>query len=246
MKYIKKTIRIVFIACAAFCLPLASLFARDISVTVYNTDLAVIKLVDDMDFTRGMQTVSFTDVADRIDPTSVRLKALQGDVKILEQNFRYDLVNSQKILQKYIDKNVAVILKGGVIVSGILQSASGDIVLKGTDGRLSVIRADAVERYEFPELPGGLVTRPTLFWKLNSDRAGKTPTEVSYLTAGFSWHAEYTAVVNAAETGMELSALISLENNSGASCSPVRGGENSCSRSGISFPGARDVRIPPV
>jgi hypothetical protein len=209
--------RIILISIAAFWLANTSPYAREISVTIYNTDLAVIKLIEDMDFTRGMQTISYTDVAERIDPTSVRLKALQGNVTIKEQDYRYDLVNSQKILQKYIDKNITVTLKGGVNVSGILQSATGDIVLKSADGKLSIIRADALERFDFPELPGGLVTRPTLFWKVNSDRDGKTPAEVSYLTSGFSWHAEYTAVVNTQETEMELSALVSLENNSGAS-----------------------------
>ena len=196
---------------------LSAIHAEEISLTVYNRDLAVVKIADEMSFEKGRQTVTFTGVADKIDPTSVRFSAKEDGVNIIEQNYRYDLVNSKKILQRYIDNTIAVRLKDGELIEGALQSASGDVVIQGGDGKLNIVKGDAVERYEFPELPEGLVTRPTLFWEMYSKRAvGKTPTEVSYMTRGFSWHAEYTAVVDDDDSGLELSSWVSINNTSGA------------------------------
>ncbi|HDY87036.1 MAG TPA: DUF4139 domain-containing protein, partial [bacterium] len=99
---------------------------------------------------------------------------------------------------------------------GILQSVTGDVVLKGKEGGIKIVKLSAVKQYDFPELPEGLITRPTLFWKLYSKTALKTNTEVSYMTAGFDWHAEYTAVVSDDEKEMEISSWVSINNNSGA------------------------------
>jgi len=191
-------------------------YAEDISLTVYNNDMAVVKVLDSMSFEKGAQTISYTGVADRIDPTSVRFSVPKGGVTVLEQNYRYDLANSRTVLDRYIDKNVTLIVEQGGMVGGVLQSVAGDIVLRDESGRVNIVRLDAVERYELPGLPEGLVTRPTLYWKLDSAKAGKYDTEVSYITGGLSWHAEYTAVVGRDEKTMELSSWVSVDNNSGA------------------------------
>ena len=85
--------------------------AEETSLTVYNNDMAIVKIVDSMNFIKGVQTISFTDVADRIDPTSVRFSDRNGNVRVIEQNYRYDLVNSRKVLQKYIDRDISIWLK---------------------------------------------------------------------------------------------------------------------------------------
>lgn len=199
------------------CLLISAGVSADISLTVYNTDMAIVKILDSMNFKKGIQTISFTDVADRIDPTSVRFYALNGDVTVIEQNYRYDLVNSRKVLERYIDREVTLFVRDGETIEGVLQSVSGDVVLKGRDDRVNIVRVDAIERYDLPELPDGLITRPTLFWKLDSSVAGKADTEVSYITGGFFWHAEYTAVVSENEKSMEMSSWVSIDNRSGAS-----------------------------
>jgi len=201
----------------AICVHAAGFSAADVSLTVYNNDLAVVKLVEDMVFEKGVTTKTLTGVADRIDPTSVRFSAKKGGVTVLEQNYRYDLVNSTKVLDRYLDQRISLVMGEGDLLEGILKSVAGDIVLTDDAGRTAVIRADAVERFDLPALPDGLVTRPTLFWTLKSDLSGKVPTEVSYMTGGFSWHAEYTAVVSDDETSMELSSWVSIDNRSGAS-----------------------------
>ena len=191
-------------------------FAEETSLTVYNKDMAIVKIVDSMNFIKGVQTISFTDVADRIDPTSVRFSDRNGKVRVIEQNYRYDLVNSRKVLQKYIDRDITIWIKEGDLIEGVLQSVTGDVVLKDKNGRVNIIQADAVERYDLPELPDGLITRPTLFWKLDSTQEGNVETEVSYITQGFSWHAEYTSVVSDDDKTMELSSWVSVDNKSGA------------------------------
>jgi len=191
--------------------------SEEISLTVYNNDLAVVKVVDEMTFEKGRQTKSITGVADRIDPTSVRFTAEKGSITIIEQNYRYDLVSPQKVLQRYIDRDIAIRLDEGDFIEGTLQAVSGDVVIKSSDGKLSIVKGDAIERFEFPELPGGLITRPTLVWQVYSGKEVTTPVEISYMTQGMSWHAEYTAVVNDDESEIELSSWVSIDNNSGAS-----------------------------
>ena len=187
---------------------------RDSSVVVYNSNLGLVRKTIDLDLERGTQTVAFTGVAGKADPSSVRLEAFRGGVRLLEQNFRFDTANTQQVLAAYMDREITLYLEGGTVFRGTLVSAEGDLVLRDAGGKLTVVRLGAVERYEFPEFPAGLVNRPTLFWKIESDRTGRVPVQLSYLTEGLSWQAEYTAVVNEAETRINLSALASIRNQS--------------------------------
>ncbi|MFC1541434.1 DUF4139 domain-containing protein [Candidatus Latescibacterota bacterium] len=193
-----------------------SVYSNDISLSVYNDDLAIVKISDVMTFRKGIQTISFTDVSKRVDPTSVRFSTEDGGINVIEQNFRYDLVNSQKVLERYIDKMITLWINEGELIEGILLSVTGDVVLSDTDSNIKIVKLQSIERFDFPELPEGLITKPTLFWKLNSDRTTETATEISYMTAGFDWHAEYTAVIDENETEMEVSLWVSIDNNSGA------------------------------
>ena len=190
-------------------------WSEDISLTVYNNDLAVVKVVDTMSFKSGRQTISMTDVAEMVDPTSVRFTSEKGDVRIIEQNYRFDLINPRKVLQRYIDSDIAIRLDEGDFIEGTLQSVSNDVVIKSRDGKLNIVKEDAIRRFEFPELPEGLITRPTLVWDIYSGNNITTSTEVSYMTQGMSWHAEYTAVASDNDDAVELSSWVSVENNSG-------------------------------
>ena len=105
-KEMKNTILLIL----SIMLSISSGYSEDISLSVYNKDLAIVKISDEMSFEDGVQTLSFTDVSERIDPTSVRFSAEKGDIHILEQNFRYDLVNSQKVLERYIEKTIINLL----------------------------------------------------------------------------------------------------------------------------------------
>ena len=166
----------------------------------------------------GVQETQFTGVAANIDPTSIRVRSLTSPdkVSVLEQNFEYDLVSSDKLLEKYLDQYIQVYDKDGHIFDGRLLSAAGGIVLEKKDGVVQSIARDKVRHFEFPKLPGGLITRPTLVWMISSEKEGAQDAEVSYLTGGMNWHAEYIALLDESEKKMELSAWVSIDNRSGA------------------------------
>jgi hypothetical protein len=190
---------------------------RDLRITVYNNDLGLVSDQRILQVPNGQGTVEISDVPAQIDPTSVHLKPLKGSAEVLEQNFQYDLANPDRILQRYLDQPVEAVVKEGSLKSGDLLSFDGtSLVLRGADGGVSLVTREQIVDLRFPKLPEGLRTRPTLVWLLQSREGGPTPVELSYLTGGLNWHAEYVAVSNETDTSMDLSAWISLENNSGA------------------------------
>lgn len=185
---------------------------KSVAVTVYNSNLGVIKDTRTINVKKGISEIAIRDVAQMIDPTSVHMK-LDGDV--LEQNYQYDLVNSQKILGKYVDNTVQLINEKGEVIEGKLLSGQGDIVLQKKDGGLIMIPNLANYRISVGSLPEGLITRPTLLWTVSAKSAKDQDVELSYQTAGMSWHAEYVAVLNENDTQLGLNSWVSIENNSG-------------------------------
>jgi hypothetical protein len=198
---------------------MAATAVAEVAVTVYNQNLALIKDQRDLNFQSGMFELSLTDVPSQIDPTSVHFKLLEQPEKValLEQNYRYDLVGFNKILEKYLDQKIELIDEDGEIFSGILMAYDGRaITLMKPSGELQVLISDKLSRYGFPSLPEGLITKPTLVWLFDSDLKGDYPAEVSYLTKGMNWHAEYVGVVSEDESELDLAGWVSIENNSGA------------------------------
>jgi len=199
-----------------------SLSAADshVAVTIYNDNLALVREVRPLTFAKGVQQFQFVDVAAQMDPTSVHFKSLSSanDISILEQNFEFDLVGTSRLLQKYLDQQIEAQVHQGDVISGtLLSSAGGDVVVQMDDGRIRAVKAANLESILFPSLPNGLKTRPTLVWLLNAKKAGEQPCEISYLTTGISWHAEYVAVVNEKDTALDLAGWVSVDNKSGAS-----------------------------
>jgi len=184
---------------------------KSINVTVYNQDLGVIKEVRTIELPRGLSEFQFTDVAERIDPTSVNIKL---DGIILEQNYQYDLVNMQKILSRYVDKPITLISEEDVI-TGTLLSAGNQLVLKSREGGLLMIPNLNDYRISVEDLPAGLITRPTLIWKVNSNKAGSQDAEISYQTAGMGWECEYVAVLKDKDSKLDINAWVSVDNRSG-------------------------------
>ncbi len=190
---------------------------KQVSITVYQNNLGLVRDVREMDLQAGNQEIRFADVASLIDPTSVHFKSLTApeQVTILEQDYEYDLVSAEKILQKHIDQVVQLFTKEDKIFEGKLLSAGGNVVLEKKDGGIQSIAMANIQNVDFPKLPAGLITRPTLVWYLSSEKAGKHNMETSYLTDGIGWHAEYVALVNKDETTLDLFAWVSVDNQSG-------------------------------
>jgi hypothetical protein len=192
--------------------------AREIQLTVYNNDLGLVRDVRDLDLQSGRGSVSIVDVAAQIDPTSVHLKSLtrEGGITVLEQNYRYDLASPERILERYLDSAIEAVLEGGELHQGKLLSFTGDQLVLSGDKGLSILRRDKLIDLRCPSLPEGLITKPTLVWDIQADRGGSQKAELSYLTNGIAWHAEYVAVSNEDDTAADLAAWVSVDNHSGA------------------------------
>jgi len=166
----------------------------------------------------GVNEVRFTDVASQIDPTSVHFRSLtdpQG-TQVLEQNYEYDIVGSQKLLRKYVDREITLLTDDRSQHQGTLLSGEGDIILADERGKITVVKQDSVREFVFPALPEGLITRPTLVWLLDSESEGDNQVEVTYLTDGVNWRADYITAIDPTDEQMDLTGWVTINNQSGA------------------------------
>jgi hypothetical protein len=194
--------------------------ARTVAVTVYNENLGVVKDQRRFSIAGGLSDLRFTDVASAIDPTSVHLTPLgKTSLEILWQDYRFDLVSTDKLLERYVDQPIDVSTKDDQVRRGSLLSFDpSSLVIQESGGGLSLLNRAEVRQVGLKELPKGLITRPTLVWRLRSgsSSAAEEPLEVSYMTGGMDWHADYVAVLNDAGTSLDLQGWASVENRSGA------------------------------
>lgn len=213
---LKEKFLIITVIIISYC----SLNAQDINrkslaVTVYNSNLGVIKDVRNIPIKSGKSEIEIRDVAQQIDPTSVHIK-LDGEV--IEQNYKYDLVSFDKILQKYIDMNISLIAENGEMIEGkLLSNYGGQLVLQKKEGGLLMLPNTGKFRFSVGTLPEGLITKPTLVWLVNAKSAKNQDVELSYQTSGLNWHAEYVAVLNENDTKLDLNSWVSIDNTSGVS-----------------------------
>ena len=191
---------------------------KEISITIYNNDLGLVKDIRKLDFKKGTAALDFNDVASQIDATSVNFRCLDdAGVRVLEQNFLYDLVSSEALLKRYLGKNIEVIGEDGKSYRGELMSSDGkNLILANVDGEVTVIALSKIVDYKFPSLPEGLLLKPTLRWLVDAQSAGFKRCEVSYLTNGISWQSDYVAVVSSDDSQLDLSGWVTITNNSGA------------------------------
>src|SRR6187399_3282561 len=189
---------------------------------------ALVREEREMKIQAGRSQLSFTDVAALIDPTTVTFTSLsEPATRVLEQNFQFDLVSTQKLLLKFIDRQITVDKPNGnsvTPITGTLLSATDGIVLRGNDG--SIYSLPSYTSVRFPDLPGGLNTRPTLVWDIQSPAGGTHKARVTYQTGGITWWADYNLIFNEgadANSGLlDLSAWVSIINQSGATYPDAR------------------------
>ncbi len=191
---------------------------QTLALTIYNQGSALVRDRRQFDLSTGMNAIAFDDVAASIDPTSVLFKALDhvSQVSVLEQNYQYDLVGASALLRKYLGQTITVVTQDGLAHKGKLLSASDALILQDPSGRVDVITSSSIQQYSFPELPQGLISRPTLAWQLLSDRSGPQDFELTYLTGGVGWQSDYVILLNQDESAIDLDGWVTLINNSGA------------------------------
>ena len=183
-------------------------------LTVYNHGEALVKEQFSRQIQKGVSEIEIERVAETLNPSSVKLGSDQ-DVQVLEQNYRYDLVDQNKLLKKYLEAEVTVILQNDNKMSGTLLSYDNStLVLKSRTGT-DIIQRNFVGTIKCPTPSERLYVRPTLAWTLNAEKTGKVNFDLSYLTGGISWKAEYVAVINNDDSEIDLSSWINLNNQSG-------------------------------
>jgi hypothetical protein len=181
---------------------------------------AIIRHDRSYDIEKGPHTLRVTDVAALIDPTTVTFSSLdKPGTRVLEQSFQFDLVSQARLLQRYLGQRVTVELPRGDqldLAEGILLGAGDGLTLQMDDGSVQAIRNYGNIR--FSQLPGGLITKPTLEWMLDSPARGTQETRISYETQGMTWWTDYNIIYDESrDCSMDLSAWVSIINQSGAS-----------------------------
>jgi len=191
-----------------------------VAVTIYNQGTALVRDKRTFDLIEGSNILNFTDVASGIDPTSVNFKSVtdpQG-TKVLEQNYVYDLVGSSALLERYLDQTITVTADDGTVYTGqLLSGRNGEIIMRTAEGQVLVISQTQARDIQFPALPEGLITRPTLRWLLTSEQGGTNQVELTYMTYGMNWSADYNVLLDPGNASLNLTGWVTLNNTSGTS-----------------------------
>ncbi|MEQ1767702.1 MAG: DUF4139 domain-containing protein [Methylotenera sp.] len=193
---------------------------QSVAVTIYNGDLALIKDQRKLKINNGIIDLALRDVSAQIRPETALLRSIShaGSFSTLEQNFDFDLLTPQKLLEKYVGKTVSIVKihpTTGLETTEVatVLSANNGVVLKIGNR----IETGIPGRIVYDNVPENLRDRPTLVTKLNNKIAAEQTLELSYLTGGLGWKADYVAELNPKEDSIDLSGWVTLSNTSGAS-----------------------------
>ena len=193
----------------------------ELAVTVYNSDLALVRDVRNVQLPRGTFDLKFMDIAATVNPATVHFRSLTepGRLGVLEQNYEYDLLEPDKILRKYVGRDVTLVqsrTENGttrdVEVKAHLLSYNNAPVWQIGNEIITGLRADSIR---FPELPGNLYSRPTLIWSLANEGATRHRVEASYLAGKLSWNADYVLTVSRDDAKADLDGWVTVTNGSG-------------------------------
>ena len=199
---------------------------KEVAVTIYNENLALVKDKRTLTLPKGENTLAFREVSGRMRPETALLQSSSGqqDIEVIEQNFDFDLLTPQKLLEKYVGRNIGVVKTHPTTGEETVEEAS---VLSSNNG--VVLRVgDRIEtglsggRLIFPDVPDNLRDKPTLVMQLISKTDSPQDLELSYLTGGLGWKADYVAELNNDETRLNLLGWVTLTNTSGTSYNNAR------------------------
>jgi len=195
----------------------------DLAVTVYNSDIALIRDVRELQLPRGSADLRFMDIAATVNPATVHFRSLTepSRVSVLEQNYEYDLLEPDKLLRKYVGRDVILVRR---------RTENGETREEEVKARLlsynnapvwqiggEIVTGLNADHIKFPELPGNLYTHPTLIWTLDNSGAARHRVEASYLASKLSWNADYVLTVARDDKTADLDGWVTLGNASGTS-----------------------------
>jgi hypothetical protein len=194
---------------------------KDLSVTVYNSDVALVRDVRRLRLAAGTLDLRYMDIAAQVNPATVHIVSLTApkDLNVLEQNYEYDLLSPQKLLEKYVGKELTLVrmvtennsTKEVPVKATLLALNDGPVWKVGDE----IVTGIGTDRYVFPDLPENLFSKPTLVWLLDNARAGEQTVEASYLTNQVNWNADYVLTIGSEQKAADLNGWVTVINNSG-------------------------------
>jgi hypothetical protein len=202
---------------------------RSVNVTIYNSNIGLVRETRMLQLPLGRTALRFSDVAAQIRPETVHLASLTAadSLNILEQNYQYDLLNPAKLMDKYVGREVTLVLRRYENSTEILTPVQA-VLLSNNNGQVwriggqIVINPSNIAETRFPDLPQNLVATPTLVWDVENRSSAAQTLEASYLTAGMNWEADYVLVVNSNDTLGDLQGWVTLTNTSGVGFNDAR------------------------
>jgi len=193
----------------------------DLNVTVYNSNIALVRDVRNLSLPTGTFRLKFMDIAATVNPATVHFRSLTDPDKlgVIEQNYEYDLLEPAKLLHKYVGKEITLIrsyqdngtTKREEIKATLLSDNNGQVWKIGND----IVTGGYAESYRFPEVPANLYDRPTLLMSLENSGSRKQQIEASYLASNLSWNSDYVLTVARDDKAADLDGWVTLVNNSG-------------------------------
>ena len=193
----------------------------DLSITVYNSDIALVRDVRNLKLPTGAFDLQFMDIAATVNPATVHFRSLTepGALAVLEQNYEYDLLEPEKLLRKYVGREVTLVRTrqtGGTtreeeVRARLLSYNNGPVWQIGNE----IVTGLHPDHIRFPELPGNLHSRPTLIWTLQNSGASTQRVEASYLARSLAWNADYVLTVSRSDQAADLDGWVTLTNGSG-------------------------------
>src|SRR6266508_4627280 len=195
----------------------------DLAVTVYNADLALVRDVRNVQLPTGSFDLRFMDIAATVNPATVHFRSLTepSRLSVLEQNYEYDLLEPDKLLRKYVGRDVTLVRRRSEngqtreeeVKARLLSYNNGPVWQIGNE----IVTGMSADHIKFPELPSNLYTHPTLIWTLDNSGGGKHRVEASYLAGKLSWNADYVLTVARDDKAADLDGWVTLVNGSGTS-----------------------------
>jgi hypothetical protein len=195
----------------------------ELAITVYNSDLALVRDVRAIQLPRGTFDLRFMDIAATVNPATVHLRSLSEPARlgILEQNYEYDLLEPDKLLRKYVGRDVILVrprqengtTRHEEVKARLLSFNTAPVWQIGNE----IVTGLHADHIRFPELPGNLYARPTLIWSLENSGAARHRVEASYLATRLAWSADYVLTVSRDDKLADVDGWVTLTNGSGTS-----------------------------
>jgi hypothetical protein len=193
----------------------------ELAITVYNSDIALVRDVRQLELVRGTGTLRFMDIAATVNPATVHFRSLTepARVSVLEQNYEYDLLEPDKLLRKYVGRDVTLIRtrqEGGStrqeeVVAHLLSYNNAPVWRIGSE----IVTGLHADHIRFPSVPDSLYSRPTLIWTIDNEGDARHRVEASYLAGKLAWSSDYVLTVSRDDKTADVNGWVTLTNNSG-------------------------------